>query len=424
MPKPVVIVGAGLAGLTLARELHRAGIYYLVVDAGHQPGGRVRTDVVDGFKLDRGFQVYLPAYPIASRALDHESLELGAFAQGALIFDGQSTRTFARPNGFLAKLKTPAMSGFSISDLRHFAAWCSHLDSTSVVQLSRLKDEPGIETLRGAGLSDEFIDRFCRPFFGGVFLDRSLQVSSRQLSFVAKMFAEGDGALPAGGMQAIPNQIADDLPKYLFRWGSRVAEIETRKGAAVGVRLDTNESIEAEAVVVATEAREAAKLSGARIDAGSKASTCLYFETPYEFSDSGLLALNGSERGIVNHAAALTAAQPAYAPVGRHLASVTILGNPAEGDDRLAEIAKSEIEEWLPGKGVNLWRFIRAYRIEQAQLEQAPGWQASRPAYRSDIRNLFFAGEFTTNSSIDGAIESGLACAQAILSTRSAEAVA
>lgn len=424
MPKPVVIIGAGLAGLALARELHQAGVYYLLLDAEDRPGGRLKTDVVDGFKLDRGFQVYLSGYQIASRVLDLEALNLGNFGRGAILFDGSSSAVLAEPRGFLAKLKFLKSSPVPIADLKKFSGWCSYLANSSVYQLGRLPDVPAGDFLKSEGFSEVFIDKFCRPFFGGIFLDRSLRVSSRQLAFVAKMFAEGPACLPADGMQAIPNQLAEDLPAYLFRWGSRVESVLTSKGRAVGVRLDTSEEIEAEAVVIATDAVEAIRLGGLKFDAGSNHSICLYFEAPYEFDKTGLLALNGSEQGIVNHVAALTAAQPSYAPLGKHLAAATILGDSDRSDEELAEIAKTEIDRWLPGKGVNLWRFIRAYRVANAQLPQRPGWRASQPRNEAATKGLYFAGEYTTNSSIDGAIESGLACAQTVLNARNAEAVA
>ena len=59
----MVVVGAGLAGLRAAQLLAAAGRDVVVLEAADEVGGRVRTDRVDGFTLDRGFQLYNPAYP-------------------------------------------------------------------------------------------------------------------------------------------------------------------------------------------------------------------------------------------------------------------------------------------------------------------------------------------------------------------------
>ncbi|MFN8709921.1 MAG: FAD-dependent oxidoreductase, partial [Planctomyces sp.] len=85
MPDPVVIVGGGLAGLTCAKTLVRAGIETILLEASDEVGGRVRTDEVDGFLLDRGFQVLLTAYPEAKQQLDYSALQLQAFEPGSLI---------------------------------------------------------------------------------------------------------------------------------------------------------------------------------------------------------------------------------------------------------------------------------------------------------------------------------------------------
>ncbi len=98
----VVVVGAGVSGLCCARELHAAGLEVLVLERGDRPGGRVRTDDVDGFLLDRGFQVLLTAYPEAQRTLDYERLGLRAFESGALV----------RKDGRFARLADPTRHPF------------------------------------------------------------------------------------------------------------------------------------------------------------------------------------------------------------------------------------------------------------------------------------------------------------------------
>jgi protoporphyrinogen oxidase len=186
------------------------------------------------------------------------------------------------------------------------------------------------------------------------------------------------------------------------------------------VKFDTTEVISASTVVVATEAPEARRLVGQSLDTEFKSSTCLYFETPTPMVDGGYLVLNGSGNGIVNHVAPLSNVSPGYAPAGKHLASVTILGNPAQSDEELAETAKKELNEWVPAKGAYMWRFIRGYRVAQAQMVQEVGFAEHLPSNATSRSGLYWAGEFTQNSSIDGAIRSGLDAAALVLSEREA----
>ena len=93
----VAIVGAGLAGLACARTLARAGRACRVLEASNGVGGRVRTDTVDGFRLDRGFQVLLTAYPECRAVFDYGALDLRAFLPGADVRAGGRTSRIVDP---------------------------------------------------------------------------------------------------------------------------------------------------------------------------------------------------------------------------------------------------------------------------------------------------------------------------------------
>lgn len=424
MPKPVVIVGAGLAGLACARELHRAGVYFLLLDADDRPGGRVKTDVVEGFKLDRGFQVLFTDYPNADDIVDFDALHLGAFRKNVGVFDGARTTILDRRASFFDKLKLAKSGVISMHDLKLLKQWQDHADAVSLAEISRMNDKTCAEALRDQGFSDSFITKLAKPFYAGVFMEKDLQTSRRQMMFVTKMAVEGDTALPEDGMEAIPRQIAEDLPGYLFRMDTRVAEIIKDGKGASGVRLDTSEVIEAFAVVIATEADEAARLSGMPTCEGFNSSTTLYFETPIPCVDSATIVLNGSGHGLVNEVIPVTQAQPKYAPAGRHLAAVSIIGLRGESDEALEATVKEELGAWFPKGNLTMWRFLRSYRIRYHQMAQTPGVLARLPQNTTEVPGLFLAGEFTENASIDGAIRSGLACGQAILAQIGAEAVA
>jgi phytoene dehydrogenase-like protein len=424
MSKPVVVVGAGIAGLVCARKLYQSGIPVLVVDADDRPGGRLKTDRVGGFLLDRGFQVMFTAYPTARRTLDLDALKLGRFESGASIYHNGSLHLL-EPQSLMEMIRTRFEivrdKTIPLADKRLLQKLSSSVGQMSPRQAYASDPVPTDEYLREFGFGDEIMDRFFRPFLGGIFLDKSLAVDSRQFLFIWGMLNQGQTTIPAEGIEAIPNQVAADIPRYLFRFGSRVVEIlRDSHGHPTGVKFDTTEVMEASAVVVATEAPEARRLVGQDLETEFKSSTCLYFETPTPMVNGAYLVLNGSGSGLVNHVAPLSNAAPGYAPAGKHLASVTVLGNPAQTDEELAEAVKQELNEWVPDKGAYMWRFIRAYRVANAQMSQQVGFAEHTPGNATSRSGLYWAGEFTQNSSIDGAIRSGLDAAALVLSEREA----
>jgi phytoene dehydrogenase-like protein len=256
----VVIVGAGLAGLCCGLHLQERGMRVLLLEANGEVGGRVRTDRVDGFLLDRGFQVLLTAYPEARAMLDLASLRLGHFAPGALI------RTRDRFVRVADPFRRP---GHAIGTLLSGVA--SPLDALRIARLRRrvgrgtpqaLLDgvsSTTLDALRAEGFSQRIIERFFRPFLGGVLLDRELRASSRAFAFLFRMFAEGDASLPAQGMGAIPQQLSERLGPGTLRTRTRVARLEPS-----GVALTTGERIDARAVVVATAGASGGRLPRAR----------------------------------------------------------------------------------------------------------------------------------------------------------------
>ena len=235
MPPPkVVIVGAGLAGLSCARELNRRGFEVSVLEASDGVGGRVRTDRVDGFQMDRGFQVYLTAYPEGRAALDHEALDLRPFEPGALIwYDGRLHRVadpFRKPGALWSTLRAPVGSPFDKLRVARLRSALRKAEPSELIEAD--DDRTTIEALRELHFSDRMIDRFFRPLFAGITLDRSLDTSAKVFRFVFAMLSSGDAAVPAAGMGAIPQQLADGLPDGTVRLGATVERVD---GGHVGV---------------------------------------------------------------------------------------------------------------------------------------------------------------------------------------------
>ena len=245
----VVIVGAGLAGLACARVLSDAGVEVVVLEASDGVGGRVRTDVVDGFQLDRGFQVLLTEYPEAKRQLDYAALDLRPLDRGALVHvGGQFHRVndpfragTTRASAVDAVTSARAPIG-SLPDKLRIARMRRSLLATSAPDLLRGPDEPTSQALRNRGFSEAIIDRFFRPLFGGMQLDQSLVTSSRVFDVIFRTLASGDAAVPARGMGAISEQLAAPLPSGMIHLGCRVGAIE---GTALwmhgGRRIDVRE---------------------------------------------------------------------------------------------------------------------------------------------------------------------------------------
>ncbi len=410
---PVVVVGAGLAGLACATRLAAAGVPVLVVEASDGVGGRVRTDAFEGFLLDRGFQVLLTAYPEARRVLDLEALDLKAFYPGALVhLRGRFHRAadpWRHPLDAVGTLFSPLGT---FSDKAHLTTLRHHVAAGAWEDLAERPETTTLEALRRAHLSGTMIDRFFRPFLGGVLAGRDLAASSRMFEFVFRAFAVGDVCLPARGMGAIPAQLAAALPPGAVRLGARVEGLEP--GA---VRLAGGEGVAAGAVVVATEAPEAARLAGLAAAPAGRAMTCVYYAAERAPVDEPILLLDGEGAGPVNNVAVPSAVARGYAPAGAALVSATVLGVPAQDDAALDAAVRAQLAGWF-GPVVRRWRHLRTYRIPYAQPEQAP--PALTP-WRRPVRlrtGLYVCGDHRDNASINGALESGRRAAEVVLEDR------
>ena len=406
----VLIVGGGLAGLACALELQPRGVRPLILEAADGVGGRVRTDLHEGFRLDRGFQVLLEAYPECRRFLDYEALELKAFYPGASIWTGKGFTRFSdpyrRPQDAMATLASP-IGSFSdklrISQLRKEVRQGDPRDLLAGPDVTTLRD---LETM---GFSTDMIQGFFRPFFGGVLLTPDLSDSSRIFRYIFRMFSEGDISVPAGGMGEIPRQLAERLPEEGVRLKTKVEAV--RPGA---VTLDSGEELKGKVVVVATEGPEAARLLQAVPAPGSKGATCLYFDASEAPMEGPILALDGTGRGPVNNLAVMSQVSPAYAPPGRHLVAATCIGSSPGPEGMLESGVRAQLKKWFGGV-VEEWRLLRIYSIPHAQPSQPPGVlePAERPVTLEP--GLFVCGDHRETASLQGALHSGRRAAEAIL---------
>ena len=409
MTNKVIIVGAGLAGLCCARRLQERGIASVLLEASDGVGGRIRTDIVEGFRLDRGFQIFLTSYPEAQALLDYPALQLQPFLPGALVrHQGrfhELTDPWRRPFAAVRSLWSPIGS---LADKLKVARFRFRSLRGTIEERFRDPETTSLQALQDAGFSSSMIERFFRPFLGGIFLDRELNTSSRMLSFVFRMFSLGSACLPAEGMEAIPRQLAAKLPSDSIRLGARVVRIQPGS-----VTLATGEELHAPAVVVAVEGRAAAELLGDSISSAGQGTTCLYFSATQPPLDQPILVLNGEGRGPINNLCVPTVAAPTYGPGEQSLVSVTVLGISNSPDQLLADV-RTQLEEWF-GAAVKQWRHLRTYAIPYALPTQAP------PALSIPERpvpwqpGIYVCGDHRDNASIQGAMVSGRRAADAVM---------
>lgn len=415
----VIVVGGGLSGLCCARTIQRAGHVAQVYEAADGVGGRVRTDTVDGFLLDRGFQVLFTAYPAILQEMDMDALDICAFQPGAIVCRDGERQIIADPLRAPTKVISTAFSNlFSFGDKLLVAKLTLLLKSMTVQQIFALPDQTMGAYLSDFGFSSEFIDRFIRPFYAGIFLDKSLETSSRMFAFVFKMLAEGQTAVPAKGMGALGQQFADTMTPGSIHLNSPVRKLVHKNGRVAGVELESGETVDADIVVLATEFDKAAQLAGLHLPAVWRVSNTLAFALPERLYREKLLTLFVSPEGLVNNAQMMSNVAPSYAPERQHLLTATVLGDPPLSDEELAAAAKAEIGAQFPDAQPESWRLLRIDRVRWAQFAQPVGIWDKLPDARTPLPGLILAGEITVQSSLHGALVSGQRAAGIALSTK------
>ncbi|GER42696.1 FAD/NAD(P)-binding oxidoreductase family protein [Striga asiatica] len=419
-----IVVGAGLAGLAAAIRLQTENIPFVLLEASDAVGGRVRTDFVDGFTLDRGFQIFITAYPEAQKLLDYTALDLQRFYSGARVFYGGGFHTVADPlRHFPDALQSLTNPIGTVADKLLIGLTRIKLLTRSDHEILTCPDEvTTIELLRRIGFSDSILDRFFRPFFGGIFFDPDLNTTSRLFNFVFKCLALGDNTLPRNGISAIPEQLAAKLNPSSIRLNSKVASIDLDSI----VKLESGESFKGDhGVILAMEEFEANKiLSGIKMNTGRakgpiRSTVCLYFSMDSNKVpvNDPVLFLNGSGHGIVNNMFFATNVTPTYAPPGKGLVSISLIGTyDSVEDGELVRRVVDELSGWFGSGFVGSWRHLTTYRVGYAQPNQCPPTDLMKEPKAG--RNLYLCGDYMTSSTFDGALVSGRRAAEALLRDR------
>jgi phytoene dehydrogenase-like protein len=420
---PVRVVGAGLAGLGAALHLHEAGVPVEVLEASDAVGGRVRTDELDGFQLDRGFQVLLTAYPECKRLDVEKDLSLGRFDPGALVRIGGKLHKvgdpWRKPGSLLSTLRAP-VGGFG--DKLRLGRLRATLDKTPVDELLGMPQSSTAERLEEIGFGPAMRERFLRPFLGGIFLEDALATSSRFFHFVFKMFGEGDGAIPHGGMQRLPEQLAQRLPEGTVRCDAPVRQVGESQGQSFVV-MEDGRRLESDAVILATESHRARELLGER--AGSLGASpdwrgvhVVYFACDAAPRREPMLILNGQDGELVHHMAFVSRVAQGLAPEGKELLSVSVLEEDAQGDlDSLGARVQEELIAWF-GEVARSWRCLSHRHVRHALPRQQPEDMAPVDKSPRITHGLYCAGDWRETASIHGALRSGRRAAEAWLTER------
>jgi phytoene dehydrogenase-like protein len=405
----VLIVGGGLAGLCCARTLQERGVRFQILEASDGIGGRVRTDEVDGFLLDRGFQVLLTAYPEAKRIFDYGRLELKSFAPGAISWYAGRMHKLVDPWRVPGVWKEAWRSEFgTLSDKLRIARLRSRLRSSSIEEIFAGQDRSTKDALESARFSELMIHRFFRPFLGGILLDGELKSTSRMYEFVFKMMSEGDVVVPSRGMGALAAQLAEAFPGESVRLSERVEELHENE-----LKLASGEILRARAIVVAADGPSAARLIG-EVEPGSRSVTCFYYAAEEPPVEDRLLLLNGDGAGPVNNFAVISNVAASYAPKGKSLISTTVLGTHKLTEVQLSGFIIAQMKNWF-GKVASTWQMLRGYYLTHAQPQQFPG--ALEPPQRPvRVRpGVYVCGDHRDNASIHGAMVSGRRAGEAVL---------
>jgi len=407
--KKVVIIGAGVAGLVAAIELEKAGFKPTLLEASNSVGGRIKTDHIDGYLLDHGFQVLLTAYPEAKKYLDYDALDLKTFDPGALIYPKEGDPfTIADPIRQPLKALNMLFSPVgTFGDKLKIYSWNNKLKKTSIEDLFKKPETTSLRFLKEKGFSDQIIDNFFKPFFGGIFLENELSTSSRMLEFVFKMFGEGHAAIPSGGMQKIPEQLLDQLDQTDVQFGKKVKSVGLRE-----LTLTNGETIQADAFIIATNPANMLPQLQDQVN-GHQEVVNLYFSSNVNPVGKPTIALASNEEMLINNFCVMNDVSTDYA-AGSYLISISVTQDFQLSDDALKRKVIDELVTLVPKMKEAEITHLKTFYIDQA-LPQIDDFQYSMKPSNCKIQDgVYLAGDYLLNGSINAAMLSGRLAAHAI----------
>ncbi|CAD0007147.1 NAD(P)/FAD-dependent oxidoreductase [Flavobacterium salmonis] len=401
----VYIIGAGAGGLAAARVLEDNGYSSTVLEAEKKIGGRLQTDIVEGYALDHGFQVFLTAYPAVNKYVDLASLNLAYFQPGAVIFNGGRQSLLGdplrQPSMLLKTLLSPAAS---VKDKFLVYRLTRYLKGKTINAIFEAPEISTLEYLKAYGFSPVIIENFFMPFFTGIYLEDKLSTSSRMFEFIYKMFSQGKAALPANGIHDVAQALARPLTRSAIRTSTTVVKIEQDNRR---IHLENGEVLEADYIILATNSDKV--LSGYHTEVILwKKCTTLYFKAAHPADNHQLIGLIPDPDAIIN---TLSYAQRVSNQKDNEvMLSVTIVKEHALEDKELIEKVQGEL---LKHCGFTNLRFVRLYHIPRALPDIID--VSYRPKNVTVSDGIFLAGDMLANGSLNAALLSGEDAANALI---------
>ena len=400
------IIGAGISGLVAAKVLETQGYAPVIIEATDRVGGRVKTDSVQGYQIDHGFQVLLTAYPTAQKYLDFDALELQYFLPGAAIYTKGTQKTIGDPLRAFSLLLPTLFSGIgTIADKIKIFKLNLLLKKTSINEIFEKPEKTTYQYLKDFGFSEEIISSFFKPFFSGIFLEPNLETSSRMFEFVYKMFGEGSAALPKAGIEAIPKQLKDSLNQTSFLFNTRVKTVEDNK-----IVLADGVELESDFTIVSTEASPL--INNLRNQETTwKSCETLYFETPLRTIKEPLIGLVADKESLVNNLFFHNSLETTASGT-KELLSVTVVKKHQLTPEDLQKQVVKELQELC---GIENLRFIKQYSIEKALPDLKDLRYEVSPSETRLTKTIFLAGDNQLNASLNAAMISGERAALGVL---------
>ena len=400
------IIGGGVSGLIAASILEKNGFNPTVLEATERVGGRIKTDIIDGYQLDHGFQVILTAYPAVKKYLDYKALELQIFLPGASIFKAHRQSIIGDPLRDISLLISTLFSGIgSISDKFKILKLNHKIKKKSLTDIFSEKEQTTISYLRELGFSKQILNDFFIPFFSGIFLENQLETSSRMFEFVYKMFGEGHAAIPKAGMEAIPKQLLNNLKTTTFQYNTKVASLEEGK-----ITLKNGRKLESDFTILTIP--PAGIVSNIKNHPTEwRSCVTLYFETNKRVIHKpliGLIAKPGSlVNNIVYNSSLASGTKPAH-----ELLCVTVIDDQNLSEHELVTAVEDELKVLC---NISIARFIKQYRITKALPKLENLKYEMKPSETQLSKSLFLAGDTHLNASFNAAMISGEQAALAVI---------
>ncbi|WP_026752807.1 FAD-dependent oxidoreductase [Sediminibacter sp. Hel_I_10] len=401
------IVGAGISGLIAAKTLEAQGYKPVIIESSGQVGGRVKTDIINNYQLDHGFQVLLEAYPMAKKHLDYKALQLQKFIPGAVIFKNGKASTIGDPLRDLSLLfSTLTANVGNFSDKLNILKLNVKLKKKSLEDIFSSEELSTHDYLVKEGFSADMISSFFKPFFAGIFLEPHLETSSRMFEFVYKMFGEGLAVMPKAGIKAIPEQLQSQLKHTKFLFNTKVSEVKDDH-----ILLENQEKLDTHFTIIATEATSL--ISNLNTETHWKSCDNLYFTLADRHIKKPIIGLVADDDALINNLF-FNSNLDTSTSGNQELLSVTVVKSHNLNEEQLIERVQADLKTYCDIKDTV---FLKRYTIKKA-LPKLKDLQNNCSPTETQLKpTIFLAGDQMLNGSLNAAMCSGERAAQGLILT-------